>query len=125
MEKTTYNNYPANFDDLITELESGNYKHLQIFAYKEEPNHIFGVGQQHLVVNHSGFTMFKLTSLKLGKGNIQSVITNPDTGNPMKIKLNVKDAKSDLFLINWVDFWDLFYADRTNPDEELLKLDSE
>lgn len=110
-------------DEIINEVQSGCYKHFQIFLYRDEPNHIFGMGDRHLVVNHSGFTMFKLTSLEFNNGNIQSVFTNPDTGNPITINLDVKDAKSDLFLIKWEDFWDLSYADRTNPDEELLQLD--
>lgn len=125
MEKETNNNNQEGMEELINELESGDYKHLQIFVYRDEPNHIFGMGERHLVVNHSGYTMFKLTSLEFNNGNIQVEFTNPDTENPVTVNLDVKSALPDIFLIKWEDFLDLSYADRTNPDEELLQLDRE
>jgi hypothetical protein len=57
MEKVTSNNYPATIEDLIDKMQSGQYKHLQIFLYRDEPHHRFDMGERYLVVNTDGFAL--------------------------------------------------------------------
>jgi len=57
MEKVTSNNYPVTIEDLIDKMQSGQYKHLQIFLYRDEPHHRIDMGERYLVVNTDGFAL--------------------------------------------------------------------
>lgn len=125
MEKETNNNYPASIEDLIDEMESGNYKHLQIFLYRDEPKNRFDSGDRYLVVNNWGFGLYKLTSLDYNNGVIQLEFTNPETGNPATVNLDVNNVHPDMYVINWEDLADLASDDRPDADDDLLELDSD
>lgn len=70
MEEATNKNYPSTTEDLISAMENGEYKHLQIFLFRNEPKYGFGFNEKYLVVNHNGFALYKLTDLKYDNGNI-------------------------------------------------------
>lgn len=124
MEKTTDNNNPAIFDDLITELESGDYKHLQIFLFREKPSLGFVEDARYLVVNRDGFGLYNLRNLDYKDGKIHLEFTNPATGNPAQVSLDIHNTHPDLFIVNWKDIQDMVYADQTNTFDELLELGS-
>ena len=125
MEKTTDNGNPATFDDLITELETGEYKHLQIFLFREKPSLGFVEDARYLIVNREGFGLYRLHNLDYKDGKIQLEFTNPATGNPANVSLDIHDTHPDLFIVNWKDIEEMVYADQTNTFDELLELGSE
>lgn len=118
-------NCSPSLDELIDDMQNGNYKHIQIFLYKDEPNHGFGMGEKYLVVNHNGFGLYRLKSVDYNDGTIQLVFINPATGNPATVNLDIKNVHPDLFVINWKDITDMVYADQTDAIDELLELDED
>lgn len=125
MKKTTDNSNPATFDDLIAELESGDYKHLQIFHFREKPSLGFVEDERYLIVNSNGFGLYKLHNLDYQDGKIQLQFTNPATGNPANISLDIHETHPDLFIVNWKDIEDMVYDNQINTFDELLELRSE
>jgi len=125
MEKETNNNYPATIEDLIDEMQSGNYKHIQIFLYRDEPKNRFDSSDRYLVVNNWGFGLYKLINLDYQDGKIQLEFSNPETGNPATVNLDVSKVKPDMYVINWEDLADLTSDDRPDDEDELLELDSD
>jgi hypothetical protein len=121
MNESTNKNIPETFDDLIDYLESHDHKHLQIFLFREKPSLGFVQDERYLVVNSNGFGLYKLRNLDYQNGKIQLEFTNPETGNPETVSLDIHNTHPDLFIINWKDIVDMAYADR--PDTDLLELD--
>ncbi|OQB64498.1 MAG: hypothetical protein BWX96_00638 [Bacteroidetes bacterium ADurb.Bin145] len=125
MQKDTNKNYPASFDDLIRELESGDYKHLQIFLFREKPNLGFVEDERYLVVNSNGFGLYKLHDLDYKDGKIQLEFIDPETNKLATVTLDIHDTQPDLFIVNWKDVLDLAKDYQPDTDNELLELDRE
>jgi len=124
MNESTNKNIPETFDDLIDYLESHDHKHLQIFLFREKSSLGFVEDERYLVVNRNGFGLYKLHNLDYKDGKIQLEFTNPATGNPAKVSLDIHETHPDLFIVNWKDIQDMVYADQTNTFYELLELGS-
>lgn len=120
MEEATNKNYPSTTEDLISAMENGEYKHLQIFLFRNEPKYGFGFNEKYLVVNHNGFALYKLTDLKYDNGNIIIAFINPETGENSTAILDINDAKADLIAINWQDVQEMVYSDQ--PDDGILEI---
>jgi len=120
MEEKSNNNYPETLEGLIKEMEAGNYKHLQIFLYRDKPNHRYDEDVKYLVVSNQGFGLYRLHSIDYNEGKIQLEFLNPDTGSPTKVNLDIKNIHPDIFVISWKDIADLVNADQTYCDNELL-----
>jgi len=113
-------NSAPSVDKLIDDMQNGIYKHIQVFLYKDDPNHGFGMGEKYLVVNQNGLGLYRLKSVDYCDGKIQLVFTDPASGTPATANLDIKNVHPDLFLINWKDITDMAYA-----DNDLLELDSD
>ena len=131
MEKETKNStyqYPSTLDELIDDRQNHpeKYKHLQII-FGSKIDHYWGLGQKYLVVNQIGFGLYQLNSVDYSNGILQMVFTNPATGNPVKINLNVCNEHPELYLIKWKDVEDMVNAERTfdYTDDELLELEND
>jgi len=118
-------NRAPSLDELIDDIQSGNYKHIQIFVYKDKPINNFGRDEKFLVVNNNGFGLYRLSNLDFSDDKIQLVFTDPATGNPVTASLDIKHTKSDLFIIDRKDIADLVYNDQTVGIDELLELDED
>jgi len=123
MTKETDNknsNRALSLDELIDDMQNGNYKHIQVFVYKDEPINNFGRDEKFLVVNNKGLGLYSLNSIDYCDGKIQLVFTDPTTGNPVTANLNIRHTKSDLFIIDRKDIADLVYNEQTNAIDELF-----
>jgi hypothetical protein len=120
--------YPSTIDELVNDMENhpDRYKHLQ-FILNREKHHRLGLGQKYLVVNPAGFDLYELNSVDYSNGIIQMILTAPETGNTVKINLDVCNEHPDLFLVNWKDIEEMVYAERNfNCDDDvLLELEDE
>lgn len=125
MEEATSNDYPSSIEGLIQELESGNYKHIQIFLSRNKPTNGFADNEKYLIVNRRGFGLYKLKNLEYKDGKIQLEFTNPVTDSPATVTLDINNANPELFVINWKDIQTMFYNDLNGSDDELLELDDE
>ena len=123
--KETNYNYPATFDDLIDEMQSGQYAHLHIFLYRDEPKNRFDSSDRYLVVNNWGLGLYKLINLDYKDGKIQLEFTNPENGNPATVNLNINTVKPDILVINSKDIADLAIADKPDSNDDLLELDND
>jgi hypothetical protein len=118
--------YPSTLQELLDDMQSGRYSHLQ-FILNRKKHHNLGLGQKYLVVNNIGFGLYELNSVDYKQGIIKMIFTNPDTGNPAEITLDVRNKHPETYLINWTDIEDMVYAERNFDcaDDELLELEDE
>lgn len=120
--------YPNTIDDLIVDMELNpeKYKHLQFILNR--PEHMgLGLGQLYLVVNETGFGVYRLDDVDYENSIIQLSFTNPMTGNYAEINLDINNKHTQLFLIYWLDIEDMVYKEVVYDftDNELLELESE
>lgn len=115
----------SSLDELVDDMQNGNYKHIQIFVYKNEPINIFGMDDKFLVVNFGGHSFYKLTNMEYGNEAIKLEFLNPETGNPVTANLDIKHTKSDLFIIDREDLTNLINDDQAVGIDELLELDED
>ena len=127
MEKTTNNTYPANIAELIDQMETGRYKHLQIFLRHNQSNLGLGMEQEYLMVSRDDFGVYRLVSVDYSEGIVQLVLSNPITGEPSEINLDVHDEHPAYIFICWNDIKNLVYAEMTSDyaGEDLLELDTD
>jgi hypothetical protein len=78
MEKTTNNTYPANIAELIDQMETGRYKHLQIFLRHNTIQSWGWTWTEISDANRDDFGVYTVMSVDYGNGNIQLVLTNAD-----------------------------------------------
>lgn len=119
---------PATMDELITDMELNpeRYKHLQFILNRQEHMGL-GLGQLYLVVNETGFGVYRLDDVDYENSIIQLSFTNPMTGNYAEINLDINNKHPQLFLINWLDIEDMMYKEMVYDfiDNELLELENE
>jgi len=125
MEEVTNKTYPSTFDELIDELQSGDYKHLQIFLFRKKPSLGFVEDDRYLVVNSNGFGLYKLHDLDYKGNKIKLEFIDPETGKPATVNLDIHDTHPDLFIVNWKDVLELAKDYQPDTDDELLELDRE
>ncbi len=119
---------PATMDELITDMELNpeRYKHLQFILNRQEHMGL-GLGQLYLVVNETGFGVYRLDDVDYENSNIRLSFSNPLTGNYAEISLDINNKHPQLFLINWLDIEDMMYKEMVYDfiDNELLELENE
>lgn len=119
---------PVTMDELITDMELNpeRYKHLQFILNRQ--NHLgLGLGQLYLVVNETGFGVYRLDDVDYENSIIQLSFTNLMTGYCAEISLDIINKHPQLFLINWLDIEDMVYKGVVYDftDNELHELESE
>ncbi len=99
---------PATTDELITDMELNpeRYKHLQFILNRQEHMGL-GLGQLYLVVNETGFGVYRLNRIDYKNGIVRLSFTNPATNNSAYISLDITNERPQIFLINWKDVEDI------------------
>jgi len=119
---------PATTDELITDMELNpeRYKHLQ-FILNRQKHMGLGLGQLYLVVNETGFGVYRLDDVDYENSIIRLSFSNPLTGNFAEISLDIDNKHPQLFLINWLDIEDMVYKEMVYDfiGNELLELENE
>lgn len=111
MNKTMNKMYPADIAALLAEMQEGNYKHLQIFLYRNQSSLGLGLGQKYLVVNPDGFAVLRLVSVNYEGGIIQLALINEFTGEPNEIFMDINEEHPQNLFVCWEDLKNMVLDD--------------
>ncbi len=126
--KAVMNEYPNTLDELVTDMERNpdKYHHLQFILNRQKHLNL-GLGQLYLVVNNSGFGLYRLENVDYENRVITLLFTNPVTGKIAQTSLDIHNRHPNLFLVNWKDIEDMVYSGVISncADNELIELENE
>jgi len=122
------NTYPNTLDDLVVDNETNpdKYKHIQ-FILSRKRNMDLGLGQFYLVVNETGFGVYRLDDVNYENRIIRMLFTNPVTANVSEITVDIRNKHPQVYLVNWIDIVEMVYADIASnyTNNELNELGNE
>lgn len=101
---------PGTIQELLNEMKSGRYKHLQVILNRND-NRGLGLGQEYLTVSRNGFGLYRLQDINYSAGTIQLELKSMTSDELACVSMDINAQHPKYYLLSWEDIKQMVYAE--------------